>query len=319
MEFDLIDMIRDAVGTPREDVVCGIGDDGALLRVPDGCELVAAIDTLVCGVHFPVATAPADIGWKALAVNVSDLAAMGAAPAWALVALTMPQADAGFARELTAGLLQLARQHNVALVGGDTTQGPLSITVAIHGFVPAGQGLLRSAAKAGDAVFVTGFLGDAAGGLRCLERDDDGADAVALRARLDRPQPRVHAGLALRGLAHAAIDVSDGLVADLGHICRASGLGAEVDVDALPLSAPLRSRFDLDAARQLALTGGDDYELCFSAPAERSGEVMAAMAGAGCMNAACIGRMVEGGGVHVLDAQGRDLPLPHRGWEHFAP
>lgn len=314
MEFDLIDIIRARTATTRADVTCGIGDDAALLMPPGGHELAVAIDTLVEGVHFPRGTAAADIGWKALAVNLSDLAAMGATPAWAVASLTLPQAGRSFVEELADGFAQLARQHHLALVGGDTVQGPLSISVAVHGFVPAGQGLLRDAARVGDQLFVTGTLGDAAAALHCLGRDS--ADARVLRRRLDRPQPRVSAGLALRGLAHAAIDLSDGLLADLGHVCRASGTGAEIRAAALPQSPALLSLFDTVTARDFALAGGDDYELCFSVPAARSSEVMATMARIGC-GATCIGRVTEGNRIRVMDEQGDELAPPRRGWEHF--
>src|SRR5699024_6005363 len=210
MEFDLIDLIRARTAAERADVALGIGDDAALLMPPPGHALAMAVDTLVEGVHFPTGTSAFDIGWKALAVNLSDLAAMGATPAWAMLSLTLPQADRDFVEGLAEGFAQLARRHHLALVGGDTTQGPLSVSVAVHGFVPAGQALLRRAAEAGDALFVTGTLGDAAGALHCLGRS--GAEVDALRRRLDRPEPRVAGGQALRGMAHAAIDVSDGLL-----------------------------------------------------------------------------------------------------------
>ncbi len=314
MEFSLIDIIRGRTALARADVACGIGDDAALLVPPPGHELAVAIDTLVEGVHFPHGTAPADIGWKALAVNLSDLAAMGATPAWALVSLTLPQGDAAFVEGVADGFAQLARRYRVALVGGDTTRGPLSISVAVHGFVPGGQGLRRDAARAGDQIFVTGSLGDAAAALQCLGHDH--AEARALRQRLDRPQPRVAAGQALRGLAHAAIDVSDGLLADLGHVCRASGVGAEIRAAALPKSPALLAMFDAATAHELALAGGDDYELCFSVPAARASEVMATMARIGC-GATCIGRVVEGEAIRVLDEDGNASTPSHRGWEHF--
>lgn len=315
MEFDLIDIIRERTEVSRADVACGIGDDAALLMPPSGHELAVAIDTLVEGVHFPHGTAPEDIGWKALAVNLSDLAAMGATPAWALASLTLPNAEEDFVKGLADGFAQLARQHHLALVGGDTTRGPLSVTVAVHGFVPVGQGLRRDAARVGDSIFVTGTLGDAAAALHCLGRD--GAGVRALRARLNRPQPRVAAGQALRGLAHSAIDVSDGLLADLGHICRASGVGAEVRAMALPQSSALLSLFDATTACDLALSGGDDYELCFSVPPARAGEVVQTMSRVG-GGVACIGRMVADEGVRVLDNTGRELAPPRRGWEHFS-
>lgn len=314
MEFRIIDSISRHTGAQRADVVRGMGDDAALLQPPPGHELAVAVDTMVEGVHFPPGTRPADIGWKALAVNLSDLAAMGATPAWAVAALTCPDGDADFMEQLATGLGELAARHDVTLVGGDTTQGPLSITVTVHGFVPAGQALLRSGAQAGDHVFVTGTLGDAAAALARLERMDEAARH--LHARLNRPQPRLAAGEALRNLATAAIDISDGLLADLGHICRASGVGASVRETALPLSPALTQVCDAAAARDHALAGGDDYELCFTVPPDQVDHV------AECLQATddtatCIGRIGAGDRVEVLGADGKAHQSTHGGWEHF--
>jgi thiamine-monophosphate kinase len=315
MEFDLIEVIRARVDAARGDVALGIGDDAALLDVPAGRQLVACTDTLVAGVHFPVGTTPEDIGWKALAVNLSDLAAMGAEPAWALLALTLPDADAAFVERFAEGFAELARAHGVALVGGDTTQGPFAVTVTALGFVPHDLALTRGGARVGDAVFVTGTLGDAAGALRVLR--DSGENAVELQARLHRPQPRIAAGLALRGVASACIDVSDGLLADLDHVCAASNVGAEIEADALPVSPALTASFDAKTCRDLALAGGDDYELCFTAPAARETEIVEALARIGC-GATRIGRIVAGSGVRVLDVGGNEIEIAHAGWEHFS-
>lgn len=321
MEFDLIESIRARVNIPRDDVVLGIGDDAALTDLAPGRQLVACTDTLVAGVHFPHGTAAEDIGWKALAVNLSDLAAMGAAPAWALLALTLPDADARFVEHFAKGFAELARAHHVALIGGDTTQGPLSITLTALGTLPTGKALTRAGARAGDAVFVTGTLGDAAGALRVALSPHAGKSVEAgwgpLFGRLNRPEPRVAAGLALRGVASACIDVSDGLLADLGHVCAASGVGAELDLDALPLSSALTGALDPATCRELALAGGDDYELCFCVPAAHESEIAAALAHAGCP-ATRIGRIVAGAGVRVLDAHGNEVATPQAGWEHFS-
>jgi thiamine-monophosphate kinase len=318
MEFRLIDRIRERTALTRGDVRLGIGDDAAVLAVPAGQELAVAIDTLVEGVHFPHGTPPRDIGWKALAVNLSDLAAMGAAPAWALLALTLPQADATCVDGLAEGFAQLAQEYGVALVGGDTTRGPFCLSVAVHGFVPSGQALTRAGARAGDAVFVTGTLGGAAGGLRLVQGrlPFDPADEahLALRARLDRPTPRVRTGLALRGHASACIDVSDGLLADLGHLCAASGVGAQIDSGALPLPPALRAVFGHAAARELALSGGDDYELCFTVPRAAVGAMQAALAAVD-GKATRIGTIVEGQGVRVLGEE--PLATGRGGWDHF--
>lgn len=315
-EFALIDLLRARMDAARSDVALGIGDDAALLDPRAGEQLVACTDTLVAGVHFLPGTAPADLGWKSLAVNLSDLAAMGAAPAWALLALTLPQGDADLVAGFADGFAALAHAHGVALVGGDTTQGPLSITVTALGGVPAGRALTRAGAQVGDAVCVTGTPGDAAGALALLR--DGSAVPDALLARLHRPTPRVSAGLALRGMAHACIDISDGLVADLGHVCAGSGVGAQLDAGALPLSTALRGTFDAAACRGFALTGGDDYELCFTV-AEQDMEKIVETCGALGVPVARIGRIVAGAGVRVVDAQGHAVAVPHPGWEHFSP
>ncbi|HET6914209.1 MAG TPA: thiamine-phosphate kinase [Rhodanobacteraceae bacterium] len=325
MEFDLIEIIRARTAQTRGDIVLGIGDDAALLKPPAGQQLVACTDTLVAGVHFPPSTAPQDIGWKSLAANLSDLAAMGATPAWAMLSLTLPQADHRFVEAFAEGFAQLARAHAVSLVGGDTTQGPLSITVSAFGFVPEGRALLRSGARTGDAVFVTGRLGDAAAALRLIRdsglgtRDSTNDQARSeLLQRLNRPEPRVAAGLALRDVANACIDVSDGLLADLGHICEASGVGAIVEADALPLSSAMLALFDAEQRRGFALAGGDDYELCFTASVDRADRIAADFARLG-FGAARIGRIVAEPGVRVRDANGNAVETPRRGWQHFAP
>ena len=326
MEFRLIDRIRERTAQGREDVRLGIGDDAALVAPPLGQEIAVSIDTLVEGVHFPHGTAAADIGWKSLAVNLSDLAAMGASPAWALLALTLPpqaaEHHAQFIDEFAKGFAQLAQPHRLALIGGDTTRGNLTVSVAVHGFVPPGKALTRAGARAGDLVLVTGTLGDAAAGLRLLQQgvriDEGDGRAAYLIERLNRPTPRLAAGLALRERASACIDVSDGLLADLGHLCAASGLGAEIEAPLLPRSSMLLGSFDDASARDFALTGGDDYELCFTVPPARVAEVQTDLVRMGC-GATRIGRMVEGHDVRVRDEHGQWLELTRRGWDHFAP
>ena len=311
-EFDLIERIRRRVAI-RDDVLLGIGDDAALLQPPAGMQLVVAMDTLNSGVHFPPETAPADIGWKALAVNLSDLAAMGALPAWCTLSLSLPEANGEFVDGFLDGFLALASQHDLALVGGDTTRGPLSICVAVHGFIEPGQALRRDGARAGDDLWVSGTLGDAAAALS--QWQSGGTIDPALRMRLDRPTPRIPLGRALRGIATSCIDVSDGLLADLGHVCRASGVGALVEVEGLPASPTLRSGFDADARRMLQATGGDDYELCFTAPAtSREAVIEAASTQA---PVARIGRIVAGRGVSAVDAQGVAWQPSVAGFRHF--
>ncbi|WP_266170082.1 thiamine-phosphate kinase [Dyella subtropica] len=326
MEFRLIDRIRERTAQGRDDVRLGIGDDAALLAVPEGQELAVTIDTLVEGVHFPRDTAPADIGWKSLAVNLSDLAAMGASPAWALLALTLPKAQSAdaiqaFIDGFAEGFAQLAQPHRLALVGGDTTSGPLTISVAVHGFVPPGKALTRAGAKVGDVVLVTGTLGDAAAGLYLLQHGGrvEAGDAPRdyLVGRLNRPTPRLAAGVALRDRANACLDISDGLLADLGHICEESSVGAEIDSVLLPRSSALLGLFDETSTRDFALSGGDDYELCFTVPSTRVADVQADLARLGC-GATRIGRIVEGSGVRVREADGSWLEPARQGWDHFA-
>jgi thiamine-monophosphate kinase len=314
-EFPLIERIR-ARARKREDVLLGIGDDAALLRVPDGHDLALSTDTLVAGVHFPPETAPADIGWKALAANLSDLAAMGATPAWCTLALTLPHADADWLDAFLDGFCELADAHEVALVGGDTTRGPLAMTLAVHGFVPAGQALRRDRAQAGEDVWVTGTLGDAAGALR--QWRGGGLQSAKLRFRLDRPTPRIAAGISLRGLASAAIDLSDGLAADLGHVLAASGVGAELELGRLPTSRTLAEHFADEAARwRLQLSGGDDYELCFTAPSAHALEIERVLAECE-LPATVIGRTTREPGLRLLTPDGEAFVHAGTGFEHFA-
>ena len=321
MEFSLIDAIRERCAIARADVRLGIGDDGAVLAPPAGHDLVAVTDTLVAGVHFPSTTRAEDIGWKALAVNLSDLAAMGATPGWALLALTLPDADRDFVERFADGFAALAGLHRVALVGGDTTRGPLAVTVTALGFVANDRALRRDGAKPGDLVFVTGTLGDAAAALWLGAREPhDGVDASALdalRQRLDRPEPRIAAGAVLRGVATACIDVSDGLLADAGHIAGRSRVGIDIDADALPVSSALLQLFDAPSRLAFQCGGGDDYELAFTLAESDETGVTQDLARLGC-GTTRIGRVVEGSGVRLVDRDGADIEAPARGWDHFA-
>lgn len=319
MEFDLIERIRCRVPT-RDDVVLGIGDDAAIVQLPTGQHLVIATDTLNAGVHFPEHTAAADIGWKALAVNLSDLAAMGAQPAWCTLSLSLPDSDAQWLDDFLDGFLQVAALHEVALIGGDTTRGPLSIAVTVHGLIAPGKALRRDAAQVGDDVWVSGTLGDAAGALRRWSCDKAAkADDLhrALKRRLDRPSPRVATGLALVGIANACIDISDGLLADLGHICSASGVAAQVQLADLPTSSQLQCAFDADTRATLQATGGDDYELCFTAESNQR-EAIEQLA---CRNGTPLTRIGDiraGSGVCAMTADGEIWQSPRNGYEHFA-
>ena len=319
-EFDLITRIRARAGS-RGDVLLGIGDDAAILRVPTGHDLVVSTDTLNVGVHFPADTAPSDIGWKSLAVNLSDLASMGAEPAWCTLNLTLPNADGDWLDAFLDGFLELAANHDVALVGGDTTRGPLSITVTVHGLVPHGVALRRSGAQVGDDVWVSGTVGDAAAGLVLaspspLVGEGLGRGGEQLCRRLNRPTPRVALGLALNGIASACIDVSDGLLADLGHVLLASHVGAEVDVALLPTSHELLDAFDATSRAAMQLGGGDDYELCFSASPARTTDVLATAARV-YVAVTRIGRIETQAGLRVRDADGVVRDVQASGYRHF--
>ncbi len=309
-EFELIRRYFRHDRPARQDVRTGVGDDAAVLRTPPGKDLVSAIDTLVEGRHFPQGTSAYDIGWKALAVNLSDLAAMGAEPAWFTLALTLPQVDEVWLDGFARGLFHLAEAHGIELVGGDTTRGPLTVSVAVHGLVTAGRALLRSGAVAGDVICVTGTVGDAALALESMLAGD--SVEAALEQRLNRPQPRVASGLALGGLAHAAIDISDGLAADLGHVLEASGVGATVEIDSLPLSAALTG-LPLQRAATLALTGGDDYELCVCLPVGRLDQAQRTVPDA----LTPIGRVVPDPGLRLRRSDGAPFTLERTGYAHF--
>lgn len=301
----------------------GLGDDAALVRAAAGAELVATTDVVVAGVHFRQDDPPGAVAQKALRVNLSDLAAMGATARYYLMTLAIPDAlDMAWLRAFTAGLAADQAAFAVTLIGGDTTAtpGPLTISVTALGEVPAGRALKRSGARAGDVVFVSGTIGDAALGLACLDgriADASPDDAAMLADRFLLPLPRLQLGEGLRGLAHAAADVSDGLVADLGHICAASGLAAEIEAGRVPLSPASRRLIAADP-RLLAeaLTGGDDYELVFTVPpAGRDG--VAALARSLDLPLSEIGRMAGGAGVVVRDDAGAKLEFGRPGYRHF--
>ncbi len=318
-EFALIRRHFAAYRQSAPDVVLGIGDDCALLHVPADRRLAVTTDTLIAGCHFPSGTAPFDIGWKSLAVNLSDLAAMGAQPRWFTLALTLPSADADWLDEFTHGLRTLAQTHSVVLVGGDTTRGALSITITAMGLSLPGRALRRSGARPGDVICVTGTLGDAALALRCLQANTAmGGNCDVLRKRLDRPQPRVEAGMALRGLATAAIDVSDGMAGDLTHILDASGCGAEIDADRLPRS-PAFAAWATDAAtaQQLQLHGGDDYELCLCLPPSAIPAAQTALASLD-LPLSVVGRITAEPGLRLRCGEQLQT-LRQGGYDHFAP
>ena len=298
--------------------VLGVGDDAALLRVAAGMELAVSTDMLVSGTHFFGDADPFMLGHKALAVNLSDMAAMGAQPRWATLALSLPAENAAWLEQFSAGFFALAETHNVELIGGDTTHGPLNLSITIMGEVPQGAALRRDAAQLGDEIWVSGRVGDAALALAHMQGkltlDEAGFNAVA--PALHMPQPRVALGLALRGVAHSAIDVSDGLLADLGHILARSQVAANLQFAALPLSGLLRPFIGQALGQQCALAGGDDYELCFTAaPAQRAAieKISAALE----LPLSCIGHVVAGSGCRVYAADGKEMQTGKTGYDHF--
>ena len=320
-EFDLI---RRYFTHPARGVTLGVGDDAALVKVAARNELAVSADMLVEGRHFHAGADPVRLGHKALAVNLSDLAAMGAKPRWATLSLALPKIDEAWLAGFSKGFMALARRFSVSLVGGDTTRGPLTIAVQIMGEVPAGKALRRDGAKVGDDLWVSGYLGEAAMALQMIEgkgwRGVSKDDRRALEARLHEPTPRVALGLALRGVAHSAIDISDGLAADLGHICERSGVAAEIDWEAVPALPVVRAYAQSDRGAQALLAGGDDYELCFSASPRRRAAVMAAAARAR-VRVTLMGRIVRKGRsgkpVTVIDSVGRPMKTRVRGFDHF--
>ncbi|PSW19636.1 thiamine-phosphate kinase [Photobacterium sanctipauli] len=319
-EFDLIAQYFERQAVNRSDVPLAIGDDCALLEVPVGSQLAVSTDSLVAGTHFLADADPVRVAHKALASNLSDLAAMGATPAWVSLALTMPEPDEPWLAKFCEGFFALAEYYNVQLVGGDTTKGPLSITLTVHGFVPQGQALTRYGASSGDWIYVTGNLGDSAAGLAVLLGQAELEDKQLAETLVERhfmAQPRVLTGQALRKVASAALDISDGLVSDLGHILKRSGLAAVIEVDKLPLSPELKAFEPLqDKALQLALTSGEEYELCFTVPEQNRGAVETALAHTG-VSATCVGQLRPGSGITLL-RDGNPLDWQLQGYDHFA-
>ncbi|MCP3869557.1 MAG: thiamine-phosphate kinase [Gammaproteobacteria bacterium] len=316
-EFELIATYFSGIGTARKDVHLGIGDDCALLQVPPGQLLAISMDTLVEEVHFLAGTDPELLGHKALAVNLSDLAATGAVPAWATLALTLPQSDPDWLAGFSRGFRRLAERYGVQLVGGDTTRGPLSVTVQVHGFVEADNALRRDGARPGDRIGVTGSLGGAALVLKIRNKEYSAMRLnTDLSRRMDQPQPRVEAGLVLSTLAHAAIDISDGLAADLGHICAQSGVGGRVALAELPLSDAVRGYVDATGDWSLPLEGGDDYELCFTAAPERCEAIEVGMRQAGC-RLSWIGVVEQSPELRWIHPSGGALVGSAGGYDHF--
>ena len=337
-EFDLIERFFRQPSRAGAGVTLGIGDDAALLELPPGTELVAALDIIVAGHHFLDDASAHSIGYRALAVNLSDIAAMGASPAWALMGLTLPQAEERWLEGFMAGWFELAARHGVELVGGDTTRGPLTVSVQLSGWVERGTALRRGGGRPGDVLVVTGTLGDAAAGLEVARGADElslatfnalspsaaasiaAADAIAaaraeLRRRFEYPEPRVASGRRARGIASAAMDISDGIAGDLPKLAAASGLAAQVEVARLPLSAALRVLAPADRARHWALSGGDDYELLLAVSPARL-PALQDLAGACGLPLTPIGELCPGAGV-TWSMDGAPMPVQPGGHDHF--
>ncbi|MFT4725140.1 MAG: thiamine-monophosphate kinase [Colwellia sp.] len=317
-EFEVIRRYFTEQVVKRKDVYLGIGDDCALVTPGERQHIAVTTDTLVAGVHFPLNTSPRAIGHKSIAVNLSDLAAMGAEPSWLSLALTLPEIDENWINEFCDGVFDLCEFYNVQLIGGDTTQGPLSITITAQGQIPFGQHISRSGAKAGEWLYVTGEIGAANLALQHIQ----GKVTVAakyqqeIQKRLDFPKARVLAGQALRKYATSAIDLSDGLVADLAHICNASGVGANIFLDALPLSAALSDTVGIDAAYDIALEGGDDYELLFSVTEDNRVGMETALANTG-NKITCIGQL-NGSGKITTTLNKKAVDIKVQSYQHFS-
>ena len=302
----------------RSDIALGIGDDCAIINSPDNQQLVVSIDTLISGIHFPEQTSPQAIAYKSLAVNLSDLAAMGAEPAWFTLALTLPEADESWLASFSSALFKLAEEFNISLIGGDTTRGKLAITIQVAGYVPSGRALLRSGARAGDIIALTGPLGAASIGLdivlgknhktyQCLSEKQQQTALLAL----NYPSPKIKEGLLLREYAHAVLDLSDGLLSDLGHILKAGAVGADVFLEQLPLAESLQC-LETEQAWERALTGGDDYQLCFTVEPEKWQQLQAIAP-----QFVAIGVITDSHELRLLNSSGKLFHPRNGGYNHF--
>ncbi|OKY24640.1 thiamine-phosphate kinase [Thalassotalea sp. PP2-459] len=317
-EFELIKTYFTEQLVNRRDVVVGIGDDCAVIAPAEKQNIAITTDTLIDGVHFPKNTPAKAIGHKAVAVNLSDLAAMGAEPTWISIAISLPVVDEDWISDFCEGMFALCEFYNVQLIGGDTTQGPLSITITAQGTVPPNKQITRSGAKAGDWIYVTGELGDSALALKHYYGDITLRGDVLVHAmnRLNEPKPRVLAGKAIREYASAAIDISDGLLADLSHICKASNVGANIVLEDLPLSSELIASIGAEQAMELALSGGDDYELLMTVSEDNKVGMETTLADMG-TKVTCIGQL-NGNLKITTTLNNKPAQLNLKGFEHFA-
>lgn len=318
-EFDLIKRYFSRKSL-QNDVILSVGDDCAITSIPAGYQLAITTDTLVEGSHFLPSISPADLAYKSVAVNLSDLAAMGATPTWMSLALTLPEIKEAWLAEFSQSLFAILDRYGVSLIGGDTTKGSLSITLTAQGFLPENKGLFRHQAKVDDWIFVSGFLGDSAAGLDLLLQNrkiENESDRYLIQRHL-RPMPRVELGLALRSFSCCSLDISDGLLADLGHILERSQVGAEIYLENLPLSRHLCTQYEQTQAEKFALTGGEDYELCFTVSEEKREEMEQVLRSQG-IKVTCIGKILpQTSGLNLLK-NGEKVALPeHCGFDHFS-
>ena len=316
-EFEIIEhFFKNATGS-NSTVICGIGDDAAIVSSPAGHHLAISTDTLVSGVHFFSDTDSFDVGYKSLAVNVSDMAAMAADPLWVTLSLTLPDSNRGWIERFTAGFLELATKFNINLIGGDLSQGPLSVTVQIIGTVPNGTALTRSGAKPGDGIYVTDCLGKAALALAILEEEIKQFAKIPepCLARLHRPVPRIETGIAIRNIASAAIDISDGLISDLQHILNSSSVGAEIELARIPVCPESNDLLD-EMKWKICLGSGDDYELCFTMPDAYADAITDIEQKSKC-SVTRIGTITEGKKLIWLSVDGKPCTVSHTGYRHF--
>lgn len=321
-EFDIIRRCFDQRGlaATKDDVVqLGIGDDCALVSVPSSCSLALSMDTLVEGVHFPSNASPADIAWRSLAVNLSDLAAMGASPRFFTLALTLPEANENWLMEFAGGLREIAGRFQCFLAGGDITRGPLTITIQVHGLVETDRAMVRSGAKVGDQIFVTGSLGKAALALKLFDNTlgaVDEKDRAALLEAFYRPLPRVEAGMALAPFVSAGLDISDGLLGDLGHLCEKSACGARVTLPEIPVDSLVRAILGDEKSPGVAASGGDDYELILTVPSGKLDGFLDAARSVS-IPVTCIGEITDSEGLVCVDSSGNTVNMDNHSYRHF--
>ncbi len=316
-ESELIEQYFLSKQVPDNSIVLGIGDDAAVINIPADKQLVVSTDTLVSNIHFHPTDKAEDIGYKTLAVNLSDMAAMGAEPKWVSMSLTLPEINQNWLKAFSEGFFELANEHSLTLIGGDLCRGSLSVSIHIQGLVSKNKYVTRSGARVGDNIYVTGTLGDAAAALKLMHGGESSSDHQYLKNRLLRPTARVEAGLQLAGFVKSMIDLSDGLIQDLSHIIRGSAVGAEIFVDQIPLSESIKKLFAYEEALSLALNAGDDYELCFTAPEETGNFISKLFESLNCP-VSKIGIISDGNEIKLIKNGDPDFKLKSSGYQHFS-